>query len=56
MIVPSEIDIEMIEAIIKEGNGTEYKWLRDLLENGIKIYNTPTGRYLKPDRFLKRLI
>lgn len=55
MIIPDEIDIDMVEAIIKEGNGQEFIWLRNLLESGIKIRNT-TGRYLKPDRFLERLI
>lgn len=55
MIKPSEIDIDIVEAIIKENNGQEYKWLKDLLESGIKIRGV-SGRFLKPDRFLRRLI
>ncbi len=56
MIIPSEIDLETVEAIIKDGNYTEFKWLQDKLENGIRVYNSKTGRFIKSDRFLKRLV
>ena len=55
MIIPNEIDLDLVERVIAEGNRTEDKWLQDLLENGFKIYNASTKRYLKVDRFLKRL-
>lgn len=54
MIIPDEIDVEIVEAIILEGNRQEWKWLRDQLEKGIKVRNT-TGRIIKSDSFLLRI-
>lgn len=48
------IDVDVVEAVIKEANGIELAWLKDLLETGIRVRNT-TGRYLKNDRFLKEI-
>lgn len=46
------IDVEMVNAVIDEGNGLELLWLMELLKDGVKVRNT-TGRFLKADRFMQ---
>lgn len=48
------IDVRIIEDIMKDDNGLELQWLQELLEDGVRVLNH-TGRYLKPDRFLKEI-
>lgn len=48
------IDVEMANAVIDTGNGLELSWLKELLEDGVKVRNV-TGRFLKVDRFLQSI-
>lgn len=48
------IDIDIVEAILEEGNGLELAWLNDLLLTGIKVMGNK-GRYLQTQRFLDRI-
>lgn len=48
------IDLDIVEAILKENNGLEIQWLRNHLESGIKVMGTK-GRCLQTKRFLDRI-
>ena len=50
----THIDIDIVENIIKENNGLEIQWLRNLLESGIKVMGTK-GRSLQAKRFLDQI-
>ncbi len=45
---------ETVEAILKDDNGTELKWLLDVLGDGVRVLN-PTGRYVKSEPFLAQI-
>lgn len=45
------IDVETIEAVIRDNNGLELQWLEGLLGTEVRVRNI-TGRYLKKDRFI----